>query len=296
MARMMRSCVQSILKLVNSIVGMVGLGMVLYGVWLVRAWQRETGELPFADFDHFPEPWFIYTFLGLGASLCVITCFGHVSAEIANGCCLYLCVLNNRQYMMFMFLLIMLEAAVTMDVFLNRDWEKDFPKDPSGSFDRFKDFIRSHFEICKWVGLSIVAVQGLSFLFAMILKGLGHHPYYDSDDDFIPERAPLLRHPVYQPGYVVGNPILAPRTDTWGIRVNEKVRVFAYSILFMAILGSNCSLFKPPGQVGTNGFIRFRSRTVDWKKEEIMMLRLTEVKTMLQITPFCRSFVNTFLP
>ena len=33
---------------------------------------------------------FIYTFLGLGVALCVITCSGHVAAETANGCCLYL--------------------------------------------------------------------------------------------------------------------------------------------------------------------------------------------------------------
>lgn len=32
----------------------------------------------------------MYTFLGLGISLCVITCTGHVAAETANGCCLYL--------------------------------------------------------------------------------------------------------------------------------------------------------------------------------------------------------------
>ncbi|CAI0549768.1 unnamed protein product [Linum tenue] len=211
MVRLMRSCVQSILKLVNSVVGMVGLAMVLYAVWLIKAWQRMANEFAFVECR------FIYSFLGLGATLCVITCLGHVSAETANGCCLYL-------YMMFMFVLVMVEAAVTADVFLNRDWEKDFPKDPSGSFDKFKDFIRLHFEICKWVGLSIVAVQGLSVLLAVMLKGLGPHPYYDSDDDYIPERSPLLRHRVFPPGYVVGNPILAPRTDTWSIRVNEKVR------------------------------------------------------------------------
>ncbi|CAL1406601.1 unnamed protein product [Linum trigynum] len=152
MVRLMRSCVQSILKLVNSVVGMVGLAMVLYAVWLIKAWQREIGEFPFGEDENYPAPWFIYSFLGLGATLCVITCLGHVSAETANGCCLYL-------YMMVMFVLVMVEAAVTADVFLNRDWEKDFPKDPSGSFDKFKDFIRLHFEICKWVGLSIVAVQ-----------------------------------------------------------------------------------------------------------------------------------------
>jgi len=29
-------------------------------------------------------------FLGLGVAFCVITCLGHVAAETANGCCLYL--------------------------------------------------------------------------------------------------------------------------------------------------------------------------------------------------------------
>lgn len=33
---------------------------------------------------------FIYTFLGLGAIVCLFTCFGHAAAETANGCCLYL--------------------------------------------------------------------------------------------------------------------------------------------------------------------------------------------------------------
>jgi len=101
--------------------------------------------------------------------------------------------------MVFVVLLLMLEAALTVDVFVNQDWEKvllsiknnfsnvfvnsmllyfkvfsscdtsdpfkhgiwnqDFPKDPSGSFDQFKNFIRSNYDICKWVGLFLVSVQ-----------------------------------------------------------------------------------------------------------------------------------------
>ncbi|KAI4322662.1 hypothetical protein L6164_022334 [Bauhinia variegata] len=181
MVRVVRSCIQSMLKLVNSVIGMAGLAMILYSVWMIRAWQREMGELPFGgDFDY-PAPWFIYTFLGLGVTFCVITCSGHIAAETANGCCLYL-------YMAFVFLLLMLEAAVTVDIFLNQDWEEDFPKDPSANFDKFKDFIRSNFEMCKWVGLSIVTIQGLSLVLAMILKALGPHQYYDSDEEYAPER------------------------------------------------------------------------------------------------------------
>lgn len=111
--------------------------------------------------------------------------------------------LNLVQYMFFVFLLLMLEAAVTADVFLNRDWEEvtfkvmyllifwvndllnmqtihlvkliqfnvnqDFPEDPSGSFDQFKDFVRLNFHICKLIGLSIVTVQVSSFYFLDVI-------------------------------------------------------------------------------------------------------------------------------
>ncbi|KAM1017574.1 hypothetical protein ACFX2A_048118 [Malus domestica] len=122
------------LKLVNCMIGMVGLSMIMYSLY-------------------------IYTFLGLGITLLVTTCSGHIAAATANGCCLYL-------YMVFVFLLFMLEAGVTADIFLNRDWEEDFPVDPTGRFDQFKEFVRSNLDICKWIGLSIACVQvSLNFLF-----------------------------------------------------------------------------------------------------------------------------------
>ncbi|RVX09313.1 Tetraspanin-19 [Vitis vinifera] len=236
---------QSILKLVNSIIGMVGIAMVMYALWMIRVWNRhmddydsrapwvcltlrpkyvswEMSELggfsgvasvscvPFQlnggrCFLGYALPFheFIYTFLGLGATLCLFTCFGHAAAETANGCCLYV-------------------AGVTADVFLNHDWEEDFPEDPTGSFHEFKNFVRSNFEICKWIGLSILFVQGLSILLAMVLKALGPHQYYDSDDEYAPTRAPLLRNAVHPPPYVAGDPFSGSRTDAYGKRINEK--------------------------------------------------------------------------
>jgi hypothetical protein len=206
MVRMLRSCIQSLLKLVNSVIGMAGLAMILYSAWMIRVWQRKMDDLPFSHHSDYPPPWFIYAFLGLGVTFCVITCSGHVAAETANGCCLYL-------YMVFVVLLLMLEAAVTVDVFLNRDWREDFPKDPSGNFDQFKNFIQTNFEMCKWIGLSLVSVQGFSLLLAMILKALGPHQYYDSDDEYTPDRVPLLMN---APPYVVDQRYgHGPKNDAW---------------------------------------------------------------------------------
>ncbi|KAK4484438.1 hypothetical protein RD792_007019, partial [Penstemon davidsonii] len=203
MARMARSCIQSLLKLVNSGLGMAGIGMILYSLWMLRVWLRHL------ESDH--VPWFIYTILGLGITLCVITCSGHIAAETANGCCLYI-------YMVFVFLLFVLEAAVTADVFLNHNWVEDFPEDPTGYFNQLKGFIKRNFNICKWIGLTVVALQGLSMLMAMILKALGPHPerYYESDDDSLPDRVPLLKNYVPPQSYGVSDqPPYGLRQDSW---------------------------------------------------------------------------------
>ncbi|KAF7145212.1 hypothetical protein RHSIM_Rhsim04G0067900 [Rhododendron simsii] len=246
MGRMLRCCMQSLLKLVNSVVGMTGIAMILYGLWMIRDWQRhmDDGPSPFVGPDT-PAPWFMYTFLALGVTLCVITCSGHIAAETSNGCCLYC-------YMVFVFLLLVLEAAVTADVFLNHKWQEDFPADPTGNFDEFKDFVKKNFEICKWIGfldmkahgyalcaefssllfgliwLSVNArhLQCLCMLLATILRNLGPHPErcYDSDDDYIPDRVPLLKNYAH-PHYAVGDPIYGSKNDSWNVRINDKVKV-----------------------------------------------------------------------
>lgn len=57
--------------------------------------------------------------------------------------------------------------------------------------------------------------QGLSLLLAMILKALGPHQYYDSDDEYGPDRVPLLKNApphyvVVDPGYTHGT-----KNDGW---------------------------------------------------------------------------------
>lgn len=222
MGRLIRGCLQSLLKLVNSLIGMVGIAMILYALWMIMDWHRHVDHdhhfpTPFPGHDDPPAPWFMYSFLGLGITLCVITCSGHIAAETANGCCLYC-------YLVFVFLLFILEAAVTADILLNSDWEQDFPIDPSGDFNKFKDFVRMNFEMCKWIGLSVVCVQGLCMLLAMILKALGPHTerYYDSDDDYIPDRVPLLKNYVHPPA---GDSVGISKNEAWNIRIYDKANL-----------------------------------------------------------------------
>ena len=212
MGRMARCCTQSLLKLVNSGLGMAGIGLIVYSLWMLRVWFRHE------ESAGAPIPWFIYTILGIGATLSVITCSGHIAAETANGCCLYI-------YMVFVFLFFVLEAAITADVFLNHNWKEDFPEDSTGNLDKLRDFINSNFDICKWIGLTVVALQGLSMLLAMILKALGPHTerYYESDDEYLPDRVPLLKNYVPPQSYAAGEPAYGLRNDAWTARMNSKI-------------------------------------------------------------------------
>ncbi|XP_040967180.1 tetraspanin-19 [Gossypium hirsutum] len=196
MTRLLRNSTQSLLKLLNSFIGMVDIAMILNS--------------------------FIYTLLGLGVTLCLITYSGHVA-----GCCLYL-------YITLLFFLLMLEAGVTTDVFFNHDWEEDFPVEPTESFNKFEDFVRCvHTEFehsrvarvrCLYVTLTVAQKRvkefgyhmlenttfhlqgGLCVVLAVLLKAVGPYQNYESDDDIDAESRPLLKNDVH-PTYVVGRSV-----------------------------------------------------------------------------------------
>ncbi|XP_062096681.1 tetraspanin-19-like [Humulus lupulus] len=184
MGTIAKACLKSLLKVVNSTLGFVGIAMILYGLWMMRVWQRDMEDFSFDDVIS-TTPWFIYTFLGAGVTLCLITCLGHLAATVANGCCL-------SCYMMILSLLL-LETAIVADILLNSDWEKDLPNDPTGRFNDFKDFVKLNYEILQWIGLIIVLTQGLSILLALILRSIGQNKVYDSDDENSPARLPLIK-------------------------------------------------------------------------------------------------------
>ncbi|KAJ0691958.1 hypothetical protein HanPI659440_Chr15g0580661 [Helianthus annuus] len=125
--------------------------------------------------DSVPAPWFIYAFMGLGVVLCCISCIGHIAAEAIHGCCLCF-------YTILKIVLILLEVALVGFIVLDHRWEKDLPEDPTGSIDSIREFIEDNVEICKWVGITIVVIQVLSLLLAVVLRMMIPSPKKDDDD------------------------------------------------------------------------------------------------------------------
>ncbi|CAI0393895.1 unnamed protein product [Linum tenue] len=115
-----------------------------------------------------PAPWFIYSFMGVGAILCCITFIGCIAAEAINGCCLCF-------YTVLKVVLILVEAALIAFIAIDRHWEKDIPFDPTGEVQSMRAFIEDNIEICKWVGIAVLVIQAVSLLLAMVLRGFGFH-------------------------------------------------------------------------------------------------------------------------
>ena len=90
--------------------------------------------------------------------------------------------------------------------------------------------------------------QALSIILAMVLRALGpeNEIEYDSDDDAVPARLPLLRNkPQHGPSY--GEPNSPRRIDSWHVRILDKVRCLPINKhLFPLYVGENClSICKP---------------------------------------------------
>ncbi|KAF8392086.1 hypothetical protein HHK36_022427 [Tetracentron sinense] len=141
------------------------------------------------DLIKFPGPWFIYSFMGVGIVVCLITCIGHIAAEAINGCCLCF-------YTLLTTILLLLEAALVAFIGFDHQWEKDLPNDPTGELESLRSFIEDNVDICKWVGIVVVIIQALSLLLSMILRAMAstREADYDSDNDYA-----IIRGRTWQP-------------------------------------------------------------------------------------------------
>lgn len=162
-----------------------------------------------------PAPWFIYSFLGVGILVCVVTIIGFIAAEAINGCCLCF-------YSILKTVLILLEAALVGFIAIDRHWEKDLPYDPTGELNSLRAFIEENIDICKWVGIAVVAVQLLSLLLAMVLRAMvsTRSSELDEEEDYENPRSrawdPLLGSQANQTS--AGS----SKIDNWSSRMREK--------------------------------------------------------------------------
>ncbi|KAM0071285.1 putative tetraspanin/Peripherin [Helianthus debilis subsp. tardiflorus] len=212
------SCLAFILKFLNIFQLFVGISIILYSVFMLHQWNKHLPDSSDAVSTAFNaislgnmisdshSPWFIYAFMGIGVMLCCISCIGHIAAEAINGCCLYF-------YAVLKTLFILLEVALIMFIAFDRHWESDLPLDPTGAIDKFREFVESDVDFCKWIGSTVVVVQ------------------MKLDEDDIEEDGvvrcnawePLLNPNVAQTSVSVSVNGKSFHSDIWSSRMREKV-------------------------------------------------------------------------
>ncbi|KAL8253049.1 hypothetical protein R6Q59_036742 [Mikania micrantha] len=169
--------------------------------------------------DTIPAPWFIYAFMGLGIVLCCISCIGHIAAEAIHGCCLCF-------YTILKIVLILLEVALIAFIALDHRWEKDIPEDPTGRIDNIREFIEDNADICKWVGITIVAIQVLCILLAVVLGMMVSSQKKDEDIEEGSGRGrawePLLNPNSNQASGSTSADGKSFHSDIWSSRIREK--------------------------------------------------------------------------
>ncbi|XP_071702502.1 tobamovirus multiplication protein 2A-like [Rutidosis leptorrhynchoides] len=238
---------ECLLKLLNFLLTLVGLAMVGYGIYLFVMYKKTADDIHVlrspndegsiqlgrpmliavslssnAFYDSLPTAWFIYLFIGVGAILFVISCFGCIGAATRHGCCL-------TCYSVLLILLILVEVGCAAFIFFDKTWRDDIPVDKTGEFDTIYGFLRKNWNICKWVALGAVILQVLIFLLALMVRAANAPPEYDSDDEYISgprqQRQPLIsRQPVPATSVpVTGTLDTRPsRNDAWSARMREK--------------------------------------------------------------------------
>ncbi|XP_075487461.1 tobamovirus multiplication protein 2A-like isoform X1 [Primulina tabacum] len=239
---------ECLLKVLNSLLILVGLGMIGYGVYLFVEYKTDASTVndstnassnmelvqlgrpmllvvPVADsiFDKLPKAWFIYLFIGIGVVLVVIACCGCIGTAARNGCCL-IC------YSVLVILLILVELGAAAFLFFDKSWKEDIPVDRTGNFDMIYQFVDQHWKIIRWVALGIVIFEALVFLLALVVRAANRPAQYGSDDEYVGGPRQQIRQPFINrnPAPATGVPVAgAPdqrpsRNDAWSTRMREK--------------------------------------------------------------------------
>ncbi|KAG6787456.1 hypothetical protein POTOM_009096 [Populus tomentosa] len=152
--------------------------------------------------------------MGVGVILCCITFIGCIAAESINGCCLCF-------YTILKIVFILLEAALVAFIAIDRRWEKDLPFDPTGELQSLRNFVEENVDICKWVGITVLIIQALALLLAMILRAMVSTRRNEfGEDDFENVRG-RTREPLLNQSGQTFSP--GTHSDIWTSRMREKV-------------------------------------------------------------------------
>ncbi|KAL6603379.1 hypothetical protein ACP70R_043740 [Stipagrostis hirtigluma subsp. patula] len=207
-------CLGFLLKLLAFLQAFAAVSALLYAAWILSRWGRHH-HLHLHDL--FPDLWFPSAVAAAALFYCLLLLAGYLAAEINNGCCLCFYTIPAMA-------MILIEAAVAAHIMLNQHWLQALPDDRTGELDNLLSFIHNNLDLCTWAALAIFGTQALSLLLAMILRAMvsAKNADYDSDEDFVVIRRPLLVAQAPSPYLPTTVDTRGFRPDLWSSRMRQK--------------------------------------------------------------------------
>ncbi|KAK3212943.1 hypothetical protein Dsin_017649 [Dipteronia sinensis] len=176
MTRCARCCLHKSIRIVNLVTNLFGVATIIYALWLQKKWNQGVAEI--STTAYLPTPWFIYTCLGLGITVCLSTLFGHIVANcISNSAlCIYIVTICS---------LVLLEAAAVVAIFFRVDWQVLITKYIDSHNYKFKSFVVFHIKMCQLIAIIVLVSQINVIVLALVLWGIGTQaqPRADSNSD-----------------------------------------------------------------------------------------------------------------
>ncbi|KAK4853127.1 hypothetical protein QYF36_004152 [Acer negundo] len=176
MTRCARCCLHKSIRIVNLVTNLFGVAIIIYSLWLQKKWSQGVAEL--STTAYLPIPWFIYTCLGVGITVCLSTLFGHIIANcISNSAlCIYIVTICS---------LVLLEVAAVVAIFFRMNWLSLITKYIDSHHSKFKSFVVFHLKMCQLIMIIVLVPQINVIALALILWGIGTQaqPRADSNSD-----------------------------------------------------------------------------------------------------------------
>ncbi|CAL5040686.1 unnamed protein product [Urochloa decumbens] len=198
-------CLGFLLKLLAFLQAFAAVSALLYAAWILSRWARHH-QIRLQDL--LPGLWFPSLVMAAGLFYCLLLLAGYLAAEINNGCCLCFYTIPGMAMMLF-------EAALAAHLTVNEHWIQDLPEDRTGELHNLLSFIHNNLDLCKWA---------LSLFLAMILRTMlsARTMGYDSDEDFVVIRRPLLVAQSPPPFLSTTSDTRGFRPDLWSSRMRHK--------------------------------------------------------------------------
>lgn len=163
---------RSTLLFTNSLLGVVGIVILCYAAFAYAEFHRAVSP---PHKGKVPYPWFIAATAGTGGTTTLTA-----SAGVLAACTLHSYALNLYAVMLAAILTGQLGFALI--VFVDKGWRK-WPPDPSGEYDKLREWVQSNEDLCLWLGLGLLAFQVFAVAISCTLSGAAQQFEDDSDEE-----------------------------------------------------------------------------------------------------------------